>query len=220
MPEMKPLDGPRFGPVAGDSPKQIVLLLHGVGADGRDLIEIAPHLGQIFPHALFIAPNAPFRYDKGLYGYQWFGSGMRVEAEVLKAVQTSAPYIHRLIDAELAKAKLTPDCLAMVGFSQGTIMSLYVAPRRETPIAGVLGYSGRLVAPELLARETLSRPPVFLVHGAMDPVLPAECMPAAAQALEASGFTVQTLLCPQLGHSIDQDGLVQGTQFLRTVLGV
>lgn len=220
MAELKPLDGPRYGPVAGDAPQQIILLLHGVGADGRDLIEIAPHLGQIFPHALFIAPNAPFRYDKGLSGYQWFSSGMRIESEVLRAVQTAAPYVHRLIDAELARAALTPDRLAMVGFSQGTIMSLYVAPRREVPIAGVLGYSGRLIAPDLLARETLTKPPVFLIHGELDPVLPVECMTAAEAALKESGFPVQTLTCRGLGHSIDQQGLIQGTQFLRTVLGV
>lgn len=220
MAELKPLDGPRYGPAAGGDPEQIILLLHGVGADGRDLIEIAPHLAQIFPHALFIAPNAPFRYDKGLSGYQWFSSGMRVEAEVIKAVQTAAPYVHRLIDAELAKAGLTPDRLAMVGFSQGTVMSLYVAPRREVPIAGVLGYSGRLVGPDLLGREALTRPPVFLVHGAMDPVLPIQCMTAAASALEENGFPVQTLECPGLGHSIDEQGLLQGSQFLRTVLGV
>ena len=220
MAELKPLDGPRYGPVGGGDPEQIILLLHGVGADGRDLIEIAPHLGQVFPHALFIAPNAPFRYDKGLSGYQWISSGLRIEAEVIRAVQTAAPYIHRLIDAELAKANLKPDRLAMVGFSQGTMMSLYVAPRREVPIAGVLGYSGRLVGPDLLTRETLTRPPIFLIHGAADPVLPIQCLSAAAEALEANGFPVQTLERPGLGHSIDEQGLLQGTQFLRTVLGV
>ena len=220
MLEIPTLDGPRYGPVAGGDAQQLIILLHGVGADGRDLIEIAPHLGQIFPNAAFVAPNAPNRYDQGLSGYQWISSGLRVEAEVLAQVQASAAILNNFIDMELETHRVGPERLALVGFSQGTMMSLYTAPRRAQPIAGILGYSGRLVGGDQLAAEAISRPPVFLAHGAMDPVLPIESMTAAQQTLEENGFSVQTLTCPNLGHSIDEDGLVQGTQFLRTVLGV
>ena len=220
MLEIPTLDGPRYGPVAGGDAQQLIILLHGVGADGRDLIEIAPHLGQIFPNAAFVAPNAPNRYDQGLSGYQWISSGLRVEAEVLAQVQASAAILNNFIDMELETHRVGPESLALVGFSQGTMMSLYTAPRRAQPIAGILGYSGRLVGGAQLATEAISRPPVFLAHGAMDPVLPIESMTAAQQTLEENGFSVQTLTCPNLGHSIDEDGLVQGTQFLRTVLGV
>ena len=220
MTDTPALDGPRYGPAAGGAPQQIIMLLHGVGADGRDLIEMAPHLSQIFPNAAFVAPNAPNRYDQGLSGYQWISSGLRVEAEAVEAIKASAAILDRFIDEELARARLGPEKLALVGFSQGTMMSLYTAPRRPHPIAGILGYSGRLVGANLLAAEVRSRPPVFLAHGAMDPVLPIECMTSAEEILTQNGFSVQTLCCPHLGHSIDEDGLVQGTQFLRTVLGV
>ena len=220
MSETPPLDGPRYGPTAGGTPTQLIMLLHGVGADGRDLIEMAPHLGQIFPNAAFVAPNAPNRYDQGLSGYQWISSGIRVEAEVIAAVQESAAILNTFIDKELQDHGIGPDKLALVGFSQGTMMSLYTAPRRAQPIAGVLGYSGRLVGGDQLAAETVSRPPIFLAHGEMDPVVPVESMDVAERILSESGFSVQTLRCPNLGHSIDEDGLVQGTQFLRTALGV
>ena len=220
MSETPPLDGPRYGPTAGGTPTQLIMLLHGVGADGRDLIEMAPHLGQIFPNAAFVAPNAPNRYDQGLSGYQWLSSGIRVEAEVIAAVQEPAAILNTFIDKELQDHGIGPDKLALVGFSQGTMMSLYTAPRRAQPIAGVLGYSGRLVGGDHLAAETVSRPPIFLAHGEMDPVVPVESMDVAERILSESGFSVQTLRCPNLGHSIDEDGLVQGTQFLRTVLGV
>ena len=220
MSETPPLDGPRYGPTAGGTPTQLIMLLHGVGADGRDLIEMAPHLGQIFPNAAFVAPNAPNRYDQGLSGYQWISSGIRVEAEVIAAVQEPATILNAFIDKELQDHGIGPDKLALVGFSQGTMMSLYTAPRRAQPIAGVLGYSGRLVGGDHLAAETVSRPPIFLAHGEMDPVVPVESMDVAERILSESGFSVQTLRCPNLGHSIDEDGLVQGTQFLRTVLGV
>jgi phospholipase/carboxylesterase len=218
--EPQELDGPRFGPVAGGTPEQLIILLHGVGADGRDLLEVAPHWGQVLPNALFVAPNAPYRYDQGLSGYQWFSSGERVESKVLNGVQSVAPFVHRFIDSELAAASLSAAELALVGFSQGTMMSLYVALRRPEPVAGVLGYSGRLIGPDLLVDEIQCRPPVFLSHGGMDPLLPIQCMEAAEEALTAVEVPVQTLVRPDLGHGIDEEGLVQGTQFLRTIFGV
>ena len=220
MSETPMLDGPRYGPVAGGAAQQLMILLHGVGADGKDLIELAPHLGQIFPNAAFVAPNAPNRYDQGLSGYQWISSGIRVEAEAVEAVKAAADILNAFIDEELRSTGLGPQNLALIGFSQGTMMSLYTAPRRDHPIAGILGYSGRIIGANLMAAETKSRPPVFLAHGEMDPVLPIECLDAAQQTLEECDFSVQTLRCPNLGHSIDENGLVQGTNFLRTIFGV
>ena len=220
MSETPMLDGPRYGPVAGGAAQQLMILLHGVGADGKDLIELAPHLGQIFPNAAFVAPNAPNRYDQGLSGYQWISSGIRVEADAVEAVKAAADILNAFIDEELRSTGLEPQNLALIGFSQGTMMSLYTAPRRDHPIAGILGYSGRIVGANLMAAETKSRPPVFLAHGEMDPVLPIECLDAAQHTLEECDFSVQTLRCPNLGHSIDENGLVQGTNFLRTIFGV
>lgn len=220
MSETPMLEGPRYGPIAGGAAQQLMILLHGVGADGKDLIELAPHLGQIFPNAAFVSPNAPNRYDQGLSGYQWISSGIRVEAEAVEAVKAAADILNAFIDEELRSTGLEPQNLALIGFSQGTMMSLYTAPRRDHPIAGILGYSGRIVGANLMAAETKSRPPVFLAHGEVDPVLPIECLDAAQQTLEECDFSVQTLRCPNLGHSIDENGLVQGTNFLRTIFGV
>ena len=215
MSETPPLDGPRYGPTAGGTPTQLIMLLHGVGADGRDLIEMAPHLGQIFPNAAFVAPNAPNRYDQGLSGYQWISSNIRVEAEVIAAVQESVAILNAFIDKELQDHGIGPNKLALVGFSQGTMMSLYVAPRRDAAFAAVVGYSGRLLAPQLLASEAVSKPPVMLIHGEMDDLVPFESMAEAEAGLTAVAFSVETLACPGLGHGIDPSGLQRGGAFLK-----
>ena len=220
MSETPKLEGPRYGPAIEGPPHQLIILLHGVGSDGKDLIELAPFLAQSFPNAAFVAPNAPNRYDQGLSGYQWLSSGIRIEAEVVEAVKTSAEILNAFIDEELRNVGLGPESLALIGFSQGTMMSLFTAPRRDRPIAGILGYSGRIVGAHLMEADTKSRPPVFLAHGEMDPVLPIECLDAARQTLEDCDFSVQTLRCPNLGHSIDQKGIEEGPNFLRTIFGV
>ena len=133
MSETPTLDGPRYGPTTDGPPKQLIILLHGVGSDGKDLIELAPFLAQSFPNAAFVAPNAPNRYDQGLSGYQWLSSGIRIEAEVVEAVKTSAEILNAFIDEELRNVGLGPESLALIGFSQGTMMSLFTAPRRDQP---------------------------------------------------------------------------------------
>jgi phospholipase/carboxylesterase len=208
------LDGPRHGPASGKT-RQLVILLHGLGADGNDLIGLAPHWAEILPDAEFAAPDAPFACDMSPMGYQWFSVQDRSPAAMLAGVQSAAGSLNAFIDGELERTGLTADRLALVGFSQGTMMSLYVAPRRTAEIAGVVGYSGRLVAPERLASEAVSRPPVLLVHGDSDEVVPFESMAKAEQGLSAADFTVTTLARPRLGHGIDMAGLQHGGAFLK-----
>ena len=213
------LDGPRYGPASGTAPKQLVILLHGLGADGQDLIGLAPHWGQALPDAAFISPNAPFPCDMAPYGYQWFSVQDRTPESMLAGVRAAAPALDAFIDAELERAGVSDDRLALVGFSQGTMMSLFVGPRRERQLAGILGFSGRLIAPELLAQELRSKPPVMLAHGTMDELVPFESMAAAENALKAAGIAVETLACPGIGHGIDENGVVRGAAFLQRVLG-
>lgn len=210
------LDGPRFGPASGGAPQQLVILLHGLGADGNDLIGLAPHWGRILPDAAFAAPDAPFPCDMAPMGYQWFSVQDRSPAAMLSGVRMTAPALNAFIDQELKRTGLTADRLALVGFSQGTMMSLYVAPRRAAQVAAVVGYSGRLIAPELLAEEALSRPPILLIHGEADDVVPFESMAMAEEGLAAAGFTITTQGRPRLGHGIDPEGLEQGGAFLKT----
>ena len=214
------LDGPRFGPAVGGAPEQLVILLHGLGADGQDLIGLAPHWAQILPNAAFVSPNAPFPCDMAPYGFQWFSVQDRTPEAMLAGVRGSAQALNAFIDQELGNAGLDESKLALVGFSQGTMMSLYVGPRRERTLAGILGFSGRLIAPELLAQEVVTKPPVLLAHGTMDEVVPFDSMAQAAAGLEAAGIEVETLTCPGIGHGIDQNGLQAGGIFLKTAFGV
>ena len=211
------LDGPRWGPGSGSEAKQLVILLHGLGADGADLIGLAPHWGDILPDAAFVAPNAPFPCDMAPMGYQWFSAQDRSDEGRLAAAQAVAPALDAFIDDEMARAGLGAEKMALVGFSQGTMMSLYVAPRRAAEMAAVVGYSGRLLAPDRLSEDAVSQPPVMLIHGEMDELVPFTSMAEAEQGLEAAGFSVQTLACPGLGHGIDPSGLQHSGAFLKAV---
>src|SRR5881392_2322701 len=191
-----PLTGPSRPPLAGGQPTRLVILLHGLGADGNDLIGLAPYWARLVPGAEFISPNAPFPCDMAPYGYQWFSVQDRTPEALLAGVRAAVPSLDAFIDEELQKRGLTEADTALVGFSQGTMMALYVGLRRAKPLAGILGYSGRLIAPELLTSELRSRPPVLLVHGTDDPMVPFDSLAHAETALKAAGVPVDTLACP------------------------
>ncbi len=218
MPEPSTLTGPTFGPAAGGKPEQLVILLHGVGADGADLIALAPHWAEALPHAVFISPHAPYPYDMAPFGYQWFSLMERDPEALLAGVRLAAPMLEAFIGSALDERGLAAHRLALVGFSQGTTMALHVGLRRAEPVAAIVGYSGALIGPDVLAREIKSRPPVLLVHGDQDPIVPVQALPAAAAALKAQGVSVETHVRPGLGHGIDADGLALGRRFLERAL--
>ena len=215
---MPALSGPSRPPASGGRPSRLVILLHGLGADGNDLIGLAPYWARLLPTAEFVSPNAPFPCDMAPYGYQWFSSQDRSPAAVLAGVRAAAPLLDAFIDDALAQRALDDADLALVGFSQGTMMSLFVGLRRTKPVAGIVGFSGRLLGPELLASELRSRPPTLLVHGTDDPLVPYESLAAAQAALNGAGVPVDTLTCPGVGHSIDENGLRRGGAFLKDAL--
>ncbi len=218
MPEHVELSGPAFAPASGGPAKQLVILLHGVGADGNDLIGLAPMLSQGLPDAEFLAPNAPEPCDMAPVGYQWFSLQDRSTDVIEAGVRAAAPLVDKFIDDNCAIRQITPDQVALFGFSQGCMMSLFVGLRRQTAIAAVLGYSGALVAPGKLAAEIVSRPPVLLVHGEADPVVPHQMLAAAQAGLEAAGVDVQTVSRPGLGHGIDEAGIREGAALLQRTL--
>lgn len=208
------LSGPSHPPANGGTPAKLVILLHGLGADGNDLIGLAPYWAPALPDAEFVSPNAPFPCDMAPWGHQWFSVQDRTPGVMLAGIKASAPILDAFIDEALASRGLDETSAALVGFSQGTMMSLYVGLRRAKPFAGIVGFSGRLIGRELLRTEIRSRPPVLLVHGTDDPVVPYESLANAEAALKENDVPVETLSCVGMGHSIDQDGLTRGGRFL------
>ena len=213
------LNGPRL-PAQGGPAERLIILLHGYGADGNDLLGLAPYWQRVLPRTAFASPHAPERCDSGGPGFQWFGLGGRADGVRLAGVRKAAPVLDHFIDQELARHKLTEDRLALVGFSQGTMMALHVGLRRRRPPAAILGFSGMLVGPETLEAEMppapSPRPPVLLVHGDADDMLPVQMLFEATQGLGAAGLAVEWHISHGVGHSIDQDGLALGAQFLTT----
>jgi phospholipase/carboxylesterase len=211
---MAALDGPRWGPKNGGAPKMIVFLLHGLGADGNDLIDLAPHWGNTVPDALFVSPHAPDPHDGAPFGRQWFSLMERTEAARLAGVTAARPVLDAMIDAECARSGLPDSAVVLMGFSQGAMMALYTGLRRPRPLAGLMAYSGMLIGAGAAA-EIVSRPPVLLVHGDVDQVVPAAASHQAESVLRAAGVPVESTFSPALGHGIDDAGLSAGALFLQ-----
>jgi phospholipase/carboxylesterase len=209
------LSGPSHPTASGGKAKQLVVLLHGYGSNGDDLISLAPFFAQALPEAEFLSPNAPFPCEMSAFGFQWFGFEDRTPEMLLGGAQLAGQILDRFLDAELAKRGLQERDLALVGFSQGTMMSLHVGLRRPQAMGGILGFSGSLIGAEVLDSEIRSRPPVFLVHGTADQVVPYDVLAAAEQVLKAVGVPVETESRPGLVHSIDQVGAQKGALFLQ-----
>ena len=219
---MAELDGPRLAPRSGKA-KHLVVFLHGYGADGNDLIDIGRAWQSLLPDTAFVSPHAPQPCGQAPTGREWFPLTFRDPGERWTGVNSAAPALNAFLDAELARHALPPSALALVGFSQGTMMALHVGLRRAVPPAAIVGYSGMLVVPEdvepeKFAAEIKVRPPVLLVHGDQDPLIPVQALFHAAQGLAALDVPAEWHISPGVGHGIDQEGLRQGGEFLKRFL--
>ncbi len=217
---MEDLDGPRFGPASRSTPRQLVVLCHGLGADGHDLIDIAPTWAAALPDAAFAAPDAPFACDMGPTGRQWFSVADRAPALLEAGARRAGPLLDRFIDSELARLSLPVTAYALMGFSQGAMMALFAGLRRRTAPRAILAFSGALIAPERLAAEHTNSAPVLLVHGEGDEVVPVTRSRDAAATLRAAGIAVEETYVPNLGHGIDDAGLTAGALFLQRAFAV
>jgi phospholipase/carboxylesterase len=211
---MAVLDGPRMGPASGGPARQLVIFAHGYGSNGDDLIGLAPYIAQALPHAAFVAPNAPEAVPGFPGGHQWFAlTGMDLH-KLEAGVRSAAPSLDRFIDAELARHNLPASACALVGFSQGTMMSLHVGPRRREALGAVVGFSGLLAGPQALAQEIASRPPILLCHGDRDDRVPPQSLFMALNALAEVEAPAMWRLCGGAGHTIPEEALSLATEFL------
>jgi phospholipase/carboxylesterase len=207
------IDGPRLPPLSGRT-RQLVVFLHGYGADGNDLIEIGETWREFLPDAAFVAPHAPEPCGMAPTGRQWFALSMRDPHERWTGVVAARPGLDAFLDAELERAGLDDSALAIVGFSQGTMMALHAGFRRNRAPGAIVGYSGLLVGPEHLADERTCEPPVLLVHGSADDVIPAQALFMSTQGIAAAGLGCEWHMSAGIGHGIDDDGLRHGLQFV------
>ena len=210
-----PLDGPRLPPAAGGAPKQLVVFLHGYGADGNDLIGLGREWARLLPNAAFVSPNAPEPCAMSPMGRQWFNLTFREFGELVRGVKHAAPALDDFLDAELKRVNLGPRALALVGFSQGTMMALGVGLTRHPAPAAIVGYSGALATLEALPGGPGSGPAILLVHGDMDEVIPVDAMFMAREQLASAGLPVEWHVAEGIGHGIDGEGLRLGGAFLK-----
>lgn len=204
-------------PASGGKPENIVVLLHGYGSNGQDLIGLAPEYAAALPNTLFISPDAPFPCEAG-FGYQWFSLSSYTPQAMLTGAVEAVPILNQFLDDVLKEYDLPASKLALVGFSQGTMMSLYAGPRRKESIAGILGYSGALVGGEMmLGNASISKCPIHLIHGDHDTVVPVAAYYHAVTTLKMGGFDVTGSVTHGLMHSIDRKGIEDGAEFLKRI---
>jgi len=224
------LKGPVHQPTSGNAAKQAVILLHGYGANGDDLIGLAPFFAEALPDAVFYSPNAPEGLEGGYFGgRQWFTLA-GYDPELLRrdparmsgvfqamgdgAAKAAVP-LNKFIDQVIEHHGIEPSRLALLGFSQGTMMALHVGLRRPQQIGGILGFSGAILAADKLSAEIKSKPPVMLIHGSADPVVPVQALDGIAKALSAADVPFEKHVIPGLQHGIDGAGAQLGARFLK-----
>ncbi|KPH66683.1 esterase [Novosphingobium sp. ST904] len=212
------LDGPRLEPLSGSKPDALVVLIHGYGSNGDDLISLGKAMQPSLPGAAFVAPNAPDLLPFTADAHQWWPIETFSMAERTAGADAAAPNLDAFLSAELEAAGIESSRLLLIGFSQGTMMALHVGLRRPTALAGIIGISGMLVAPDRLETEIGNRLPVLLIHGTDDDVVPFQSMELASTSLKAAKVPVETHASQEVGHWVSPDGLEAAIDFAGRVL--
>ena len=215
---MTMIDGPRLEPAAGGPAKSLVIFLHGYGADGNDLIAIGRQWASGLPDTAFVAPHAPEACSMAPVGRQWFHLTLRDPGEYARGVTAARPELDAFLDAEMARHGVDEATTALVGFSQGTMMALHAGLLRDRAFAGLLGYSGLLADPAAIKAGPVQKPPILLIHGDRDDMIPVGALFAATQGLAAANIPVAWHISKGIGHGIAPDGLELGADFLKRVL--
>jgi phospholipase/carboxylesterase len=209
------IDGPRLPPAAGGAARQLVVFLHGYGADGNDLIGLGREWARLLPHAAFVSPHAPEPCGMAPMGRQWFDLSLGDPGRIASGVARALPVVDAFLDAELKRHNLPPRALGLVGFSQGTMMAFGAGLKRKPAPAAIVGYSGALATVETLPKDPQSAPAILLVHGDMDQMIPIDAMFMAREQLARAGLAVEWHVAEGIGHGIDPQGLDLGGAFLK-----
>jgi len=210
------ISGPRVEPEAGLTPEKLIVLVHGYGADGNDLIGLSGPWAQAMPSVAFVAPHGPDPCGMSPMGRQWFPLTNMGAEERRDGVRHAAPILDAFIDKELERYGLSDEQLALVGFSQGTMLSLHVGLRRAQPPAAIIGYSGMLTGTGYLEDEVTVKPPILLVHGSHDDVISVSALEHASKALQGVGIDVHSHISEGVGHGVAPDGMELGASFLKS----
>ena len=214
------ISGPIIEPSSGNPPKQMIIFVHGYGADGNDLIGLANYFQSILPEAIFLSPHAPEACSMNPSGYQWFDLTSTDPAVLWSKILVAADHLNEFIDSKLLEYNIAEENLALIGFSQGTMMSLHVSLRRKNTMAAVLGYSGRLIGADLLKDDLISKPSIYLIHGDQDPMVPYQESLTAEKVLKEYSIDIKTHISEHTQHSIAEDGLRIGVDFLASKLKI
>ena len=214
------ISGPIIEPSSGNSPKQMIIFVHGYGADGNDLIGLANYFQSTLPEAIFLSPHAPEACSMNPSGYQWFDLTSTDPAVLWSKILVAADHLNEFIDSKLLEYNIAEENLALIGFSQGTMMSLHVSLRRKNTMAAVLGYSGRLIGADLLKDDLISKPSIYLIHGDQDPMVPYQDSLTAEKVLKEYSVDIKTHISEHTQHSIAEDGLRIGVDFLASKLKI
>jgi phospholipase/carboxylesterase len=214
------ISGPIIEPSSGNSPKQMIIFVHGYGADGNDLIGLANYFQSTLPEAIFLSPHAPEACSMNPSGYQWFDLTSTDPAVLWSKILVAADHLNEFIDSKLLEYNIAEENLALIGFSQGTMMSLHVSLRRKNTMAAVLGFSGRLIGADLLKDDLISKPSIYLIHGDQDPMVPYQESLTAEKVLKEYSIDIKTHISEHTQHSIAEDGLRIGVDFLASKLKI
>lgn len=214
------ISGPIIEPSSGNSPKQMIIFVHGYGADGNDLIGLANYFQSTLPEVIFLSPHAPEACSMNPSGYQWFDLTSTDPAVLWSKILVAADHLNEFIDSKLLEYNIAEENLALIGFSQGTMMSLHVSLRRKNTMAAVLGYSGRLIGADLLKDDLISKPSIYLIHGDQDPMVPYQESLTAEKVLKEYSIDIKTHISEHTQHSIAEDGLRIGVDFLASKLKI
>jgi phospholipase/carboxylesterase len=214
------ISGPIIEPSSENPPKQMIIFVHGYGADGNDLIGLANYFQSTLPEAIFLSPHAPEACSMNPSGYQWFDLTSTDPAVLWSKILVAADHLNEFIDSKLLEYNIAEENLALIGFSQGTMMSLHVSLRRKNTMAAVLGYSGRLIGADLLKDDLISKPSIYLIHGDQDPMVPYQDSLTAEKVLKEYSIDIKTHISEHTQHSIAEDGLRIGVDFLASKLKI